>query len=603
MATEDKPRALDPIGTGPAVDAPGLTDSREPHPWGWLAAILLLAAGLRFTGLAWGLPDIDSRPDEITMIKVALQCGTGDFNPHSFFYPSLLGYVLFACYVALAGFWKLTGVIASPGDVFNRFAEDSSVFFLTARLISALAGTATVGVVYWLGRHACGTRVGLAAAFLLAVAWLPVRDSHFGCVDTPMAFLATLSLVPAWNVYRRGARRDYLWAGVLIGLAASMKYYGAAAAVAVVAAHLLRVRPDGERPRLADLVAAGLASAVTFLATSPFVLLNLTEFWRDFHTVVFSLQGGQLEVSPMRAWRYHLLYTLPRGLTVPIFVAGTVGLAWAFVRDWRRALVLFSYPLAFFALIGWSWVFVARYTTATWPFLALAAGWLSVHVAESTRRLGLGPRARDCAAVLAVALVGAPSLVEDFHLLRLMRGIDTRAAVATWAKENLPDGATVGWLGTYYGRPPLPQTPASLERRLAGPMQQGGTGRLLRKKVELARHGPAPQFLLLDLCRDPSDWNGELPEYLLTERYPLFWVQGETRLASHWLEKGGYQEVRRWTVTDPGEPLPYCDPQDGVYLPFGQMSRVFCSGPELVLYRRSSPSARQQEPRPPGAAP
>jgi hypothetical protein len=539
------------------------------------------------TGLSWGLPDIDSRPDELTMIKMALQCGTGDLNPHQFYYPSLFGYLLFVCYVMIAGYWKLTGVIASPGDVFNRFVEDPSAFFLTARLISALASTATVGVVYWLGRRAYGTRVGLAAAFVLAVAWLPVRDSHFGCVDPPMTFLATLTLVPAWNIYRRGARRDYLWAGALVGLAASIKYYGAVAAVAIAAAHVLRVRPDGERPRLADLVAAGLVSAATFLATSPFVVLDLPEFWRDFYTVVFQLQGGHLDVSPMRAWRYHLLYTLPRGFTVPIFLAAVAGLAGAFVRDWRRTLVLFAYPLIFFALIGSSRVFVARYTTATWPFLALAAGWLLVQVAESTGRLGLGSRARGWVAVLVAALVCANSLVEDVHLLGLMRGEDSRRAAATWAKENLPDGATIGWLGTIYGCPPLPQSPKSLERRLGVAMVPGNSGRLVRKKIELAQRGPAPQFLVLDLGADPSQWDEDLPEYLLTERYRMYWVQGETRWLDRWLARGGYQELQHWSVTGPGEPLPYTDPQDSVYLPFGQMSRARRSGPELVLYKRS----------------
>jgi hypothetical protein len=267
------------------------------------------------------------------------------------------------------------------------------------------------------------------------------------------------------------------------------------------------------------------------------------------------------------------------------------------VRDWRRGLVLFSYPLVFFALIGWSWVFVARYTTATLPFLSLAAGWLLVQVAEATRRLGWGPQARGWVTALLVALVCGYSLVEDVHLLRLMRGVDTRVAVATWAKENLPDGATVGWLGTHYGRPPLPQSPESLERRLAMPMQEGSSGRLVRKRIELARRGPAPQFRLLDVGADPSKWHEDLPEYLLMERYRLYWVQGETLWADRWLDKGGYQELRRWTVTDPGESLPYCDPQDGVYLPFGHMSCARRSGPELVLYKRSAAPSPASHPQ------
>src|SRR5579883_33480 len=590
--TPDQPQVLEQTRRNPAVVAPEATEARTKHPWGWLAALLLLAAGLRFTGLSWGLPDVDTRPDEITMIRIALQCGTGDLNPHVFFYPSLLGYVLFGCYLVLAAYWKLTGFIASPGDILTRFAEDPSAFFLTARLIAALAGTATVGVVYELGRRVYGTRVGLAAAFLLAVAFLPVRESHFGCVDPPMVFLATLSMLPAWKVFERGRRRDYVLAGVLVGLAASMKYYGAAAAVAIVVAHLLRPRRPGEPARHGDLILAGLASMGAFLATSPFIVLSFGEFWRDFYHNVVMVQAGSIEVQFMRAWKFHFLYTLPRGMTVPIFVAGLGGLVGAFLADGRRSLVVYSFPMAFYALIGWSWAGFARYATATLPFLALAAGWLVVQASESTRLLGIGPRARGWVTLLLVVLAGAYSLVEDAYLLRLLRGVDSRRAAATWAQENLPDGATIGWLGTHYGRPPLPQSPESLERHLAMPMQTGNTGRLVRKKIELARRGPRPQFLVLELSRDPAQWREELPEYLFIERYRMFWTQGQTARAQEWLDRGGYKELHRWTVTDPGEPLPYCDPQDSVYLPYGQLSRQYRSGPELVLYRRETPWAR-----------
>jgi hypothetical protein len=232
------------------------------------------------------------------------------------------------------------------------------------------------------------------------------------------------------------------------------------------------------------------------------------------------------------------------------------------------------------------------------PFFALAAGWLLVHAAEAGRSLGWRPHACGRAAAALVVLVCAYSLVEVGNLLRLFRTLDSRRAVTTWAKENLPDGAKIGWLGTLYGRPPFPESPESLERGFdkalkEGTMQRvGGSGRLIRKKIELAQRGQTPQFLLLDLCREPSQWDEELPEYLLLERYRLFWVEGQTSLASRWLERGGYKELRRWTVTYPGEPLPYCDPQDALYLPFGNLGRVRCSGPELVLYKRSVP-ARQ----------
>jgi hypothetical protein len=92
--------------------------------------------------------------------------------------------------------------------------------------------------------------------------------------------------------------------------------------------------------------------------------------------------------------------------------------------------------------------------------------------------------------------------------------------------------------------------------------------------------------MVFDLVQEPSEWKEDLPEFLLVERYRMNWVENETRSLDGWLEKGHYHELRRWRVTDPGRSLPYTDPLDGVYLPFGHLSQARCSGPELILYKR-----------------
>jgi Dolichyl-phosphate-mannose-protein mannosyltransferase len=582
---EHEPPASPFPGDGPAAPSAG-------PPWIWPALILLIAAILRFVGLGWGLPDIDVRPDEELTVAMALKFGTGDLNPHWFWYPTLQGYLLFACDIVLVLYWLVTGVIKSPGDIVTRYAEDPSAFYLIARSVSAISGTATVGLVYLLGRRAYGTAVGLTAALIMAVAFLPVRDSHFGTVDPPMIALAMLASLAAWSIYERPTRRSYLAAGMFVGLAASSKYYGVFAALAVFAAHALRPRREGEPRRLADLVLSGLCCVGAFVATSPFTVIAFPEFLRDLENVR-TIQSGLSDEHLSRAWIVHLLYSLPRGLTWPIYLAAIGGLIGLLVSDTRRSLVLFAYPVVFFAAVGASWAAFARYVTPIVPFLALAAGWFACRAATAIANgFGGGDRAARWLGAGITAAACIPTLIEDGYLFHHLRAPDSRREAANWVRESVPDGSTIGWLGSIYGRPPLPQSPQSLERRLDVALGKGSAGILTRKRIELARSGPRPQYLLIDLPREPKSSDEDLPEYLMLERYPLFYARKQVAFADDWLRLGGYREIRDWAVTDREGPFPYSDPQDAVYLPYGQLGHVYRSGPRLILYRRgTAPSA------------
>ena len=73
-----------------------------------LAAIGVLAAGLRLLGITFGLPAVYN-PDEIAIMSRALAFAKGDLNPHNFLYPTFYFYVLFAwvgaSFVRHAGCW------------------------------------------------------------------------------------------------------------------------------------------------------------------------------------------------------------------------------------------------------------------------------------------------------------------------------------------------------------------------------------------------------------------------------------------------------------------------------------------------------------------
>ena len=90
----------------------------------------------------------------------------GDLNPRFFNWPSLYMYVVAGAYGLVFG-W-------SPDGVAGAFARNPAQFYLVARVLTALFGTATLAVLYLTGRLAYGPTVAILAAGSLAVD-LPAR--------------------------------------------------------------------------------------------------------------------------------------------------------------------------------------------------------------------------------------------------------------------------------------------------------------------------------------------------------------------------------------------------------------------------------------------
>src|SRR5881394_3989137 len=186
-----------------------------------MAAVLLIAAALRFYGLGFGLPHPQARPDETTALGHAEAILHGQLNPHFFNWPSVSLY-LFAGVFAMAH---------ALGVTLTRPRE-----FLIARAVVALAGTATVPLAAVIARRVADHAAGLVAALLLAVATLHVRESHFAMTDVVMTLLLLTSL--ALMMVARGGPSTwrYAAAGAVGGLASSTKYTAAVVLILVAAA-------------------------------------------------------------------------------------------------------------------------------------------------------------------------------------------------------------------------------------------------------------------------------------------------------------------------------------------------------------------------------
>ena len=117
--------------------------------------------------------------------------------------------------------------------------------YTLARVAVAVLGTAALWLLYATGARLFGRAVGLLAAAIEAVAFLPVFYAHLALNDAPTLAPATLSLLGSAGVLRKGRARDHLLAGVGLGLACATKYTAGIVIVPLAAAIAARFLDDG----------------------------------------------------------------------------------------------------------------------------------------------------------------------------------------------------------------------------------------------------------------------------------------------------------------------------------------------------------------------
>ena len=156
-----------------------------------VAVLVLIAVSLaiRLWGVNHGLPS-SYYSDERHFINRAMGFGTGDLNPHWFHKPALYMYLLFFEYGLFFLVGKITGMFGTIHDFARLYVNNPSSFLIIGRVTTALFGTATVLLIYKLGKKMYGSGIAFVAACFLAFTFAHVKCSHDVKADIPAAFFA-----------------------------------------------------------------------------------------------------------------------------------------------------------------------------------------------------------------------------------------------------------------------------------------------------------------------------------------------------------------------------------------------------------------------------
>jgi 4-amino-4-deoxy-L-arabinose transferase-like glycosyltransferase len=526
-----------------------------------LIVVLLLAASMRFWGIRFGLPGL-YRPDEEYFRNAVMVIDRGNYNPHFFYYPSFYMYfnvVVWRLYVFLQ---ILLGNYTPPQQITQFMSQHPNILYIMGRYVSAVFGTATVLLVFLIGRRFYSPATGLLGAFILAVNPVHTLNSHFFKSDVATVFFILLALLFMLHYVDNGRRKHFIWASIFSGVAFSTNYYGGFLLIPLLATkgfHALHRRKRlWPLLREYDTVVAPLIVIVVFLLLSPYIFLDYHEFLYHFNRMLFCdrvnlyntmVANGFSDYSFQKPLLYSLRFSLRYAMGIVPAVLSIASIIFLLVRRRPFDLCLVLFVLVYFFFINTGKAVFIRYYLGIVPLLSL---FVAEMVIATWRRFF---RERGAIGIILscviVVLIVAEPVYTTIKQNELLSQPDTRTLAAEWIAKNITAGSQIAVPLEYrYGKP-------SLENGCAY-VALGNTLDDLRRR--------GVKYVLID-------------EHFLR----LYSPAPSSRVAEELTQKATL--LKRFSFDDKGNSEPVYDQLDAFYVPVGRFSGVKRPGPKISIYQ------------------
>jgi hypothetical protein len=555
-----------------------------------LFVIIIVAGLVRYWGIAFCLPNTECSIEEKIIINIATQFGSGDLNPHFFFYPTLYMYALFFLDTGYFLLGRIIGKYTSVVDFITEFAVNPSNFYIISRGFAALLGTATVYIVYKIAIRLFDKKTAIISSLFLALAYSHVRQSHLGTTDIPMVFLVCVSLLFIIKSYEDKTLKSYIGAGIFAGLATSTKYFAFPLPVSMFVVHFLNIYDiNGKKLTLffdKKMLFFFSAFLIAFLLGTPFALLDFPDF------ISFLKHQNKLMESPWginlgKGWWYHMRYSLFYGLGWPLFFASLMGILISIKIDRRKTIILCSFPLVYYFIAGKIyWVFI-RYSLPLIPFFCITGAVFAGSISEKFKH-----PFNKILTFLIPLLIVSPSTYNIIRSNDLLTRKDNRLIVAEWINKSIPAGSSIYQSGVIFGKIQIYPTLESLEEMYKDIISKGDKGRMLKAQIEYYRRNNIHGYevwtydVRLRKFRFRSEEKDALPDYIILQESPLI-AWSRTPVEVEQLSKSYYKLIKSFEVTDISNQENWFDLQDSLYLPFVGFKNIQRPGPNIYIYKRN----------------
>ncbi|MEA2197561.1 MAG: hypothetical protein QOJ25_1612, partial [Solirubrobacteraceae bacterium] len=262
-----------------------------------LGALLIATLVLRLWGIKQGLPYSYNVDEEYHFVPKAITFFGHGLNPNYFLNPPAYSYVLNIVFELWFG---------GRDAVMRVYASNPTEVYVVARVVASVLGVVAVWLTYMTGKRLFGRGVGLLAAAIFGLAFLPIFYSHLALNDVPTLAPVALSLYGVAGVLRLGRTRDYVIAGIGVGLAAATKYTGGITLLCLVVAAVGNAA-GSEHRRAGRRLALGLVVALAaFLVANPYAVLDFNSFIQGVKQQASETDAAKLGGSSVGGIDYYL---------------------------------------------------------------------------------------------------------------------------------------------------------------------------------------------------------------------------------------------------------------------------------------------------------
>ncbi|MFH0820034.1 MAG: glycosyltransferase family 39 protein [bacterium] len=404
----------------------------------FIILILVLTFFLRVWGMGYGLPHFlvgDEQSQVAGALRMAeLKTLIPALHPEEFqllYYPPLMSYLYLIYLTPLVLIKYFLGGFGSFTDFKNYLVINPAFLWLAARFLITLIGTASVYLIYLVGRKIFNKRSGILASLFLATSFFHLELSHFTRHWLPACFLTLLLVYLAWQIWQDKDKKYFVLSGAVAGLAFGITYVTAIAFLLPVFAYFFlgegKFSQKIKNKNFWLMIGIFLLIAFIFIALYPQEFLKLT-IGEDA-----GVKGVKNIIDYFGSFFYYflnLLYFEP----VILFFSLT-GIVLLFLKAKEKLIFLLFFPFVYISLFYFLLHHEVRYTLPLLPFLILLASYGIDYLLNFLKS--------ELAKTLIVLIVLVYPLSVGLKFDFLLSQKDTRLLALDWLGENISPNSKI----------------------------------------------------------------------------------------------------------------------------------------------------------------